>query len=152
MQITKHLIEQANKKGISLGAVNVVLENKADVNLRRERKHDICERCTNPKWEWSGIGKWQNIKFAITTIVCDTCKKAITVYEMDESGCTPLRGDQPNVKGYDRPCADCGRKFHITARTWEKLREQTTHKCKGKVVDLIADKHQDMKGKYFPKG
>ena len=152
MRITKHLIEQAAKKGIDMGAIQMVLDNKADVNLRRERKHDICDKCMTAKWEWSGIGSYKGIRFAITTIVCDTCKSAITVYEMDENGCTPLRGDQPNVRSYQRPCGDCGTTFTITARTWEKLREQTTHKCKGKTVDLIADKHRDMKGKYFPKG
>lgn len=152
MKITNHLVTQAQNKKIALGAIMQVLEGRADIVLKRERMHDICERCTNPKQGWTGIGKYQNERYNLTTIVCVTCDNAITVYEAEEECCTPLRGDQPNQKAYKRTCADCNRHFTITARTWEKLREQTTHKCKGKSVNLIADKHQEMKGKYFPKG
>ncbi|NBS70008.1 hypothetical protein EBT31_14000 [bacterium] len=150
-RITRHLQEQAGNKKIPMPVINAILEGKSEIFFPQVWSHDKC-KCGFPKTCLSGIMKWENVRYAVSVIVCDTCGVAITTHKMAEAGCTPLRADQPNVKKYERECADCGRNFVVTARTWEKLHEQTNHKCKhGKWVDLIADEDRNEKGRYYPK-
>lgn len=150
-RITRHLQEQANAKQIPMQVVNTILEGKSEIYFPSVWNHDKC-KCGFAKSCLSGIMTWEGKRHAVSVIVCDTCVVAITTHKMPEAGCTPLRADQPNQKKYERTCADCGRRFTITARTWEKLSEQTMHKCKhNKRVDLIADEDRDKKGKYYPK-
>lgn len=151
--LRKHIWEMAEKKGIDPRAVEEVADKKSNIFYIRERGLGKC-RCGVAKHGWNGIGNIAGKRYAVEMVVCPNCGDARTVYMMNNAGCTPIRPDQwaRGERKYERKCDDCGKKFTITAQTWEKLREQTTHKCRGKVVDLIAEEHKDMKGKYHPKG
>lgn len=151
--LRNHIWTQAEKKGIDKRAVLELANRRSAIFYIRERGLGKCD-CGVAKHGWNGIGSIDGVRYAIEMVVCPKCGDARTVYMMNNAGCTPIRPDQwaKGQRKYERKCDDCGKKFLITAQTWEKLREQTTHKCKGKTVDLIADEHKDMKGKYHPKG
>ena len=153
--LRNHIYTQANKKKLSIPAVHELAEKKSPVFFIRESGLGKCDSCGTAKHGWNGIGNINGVRYALEMVVCPTCGDARTVYMMNNAGCTPIRQDQvaKGVKRFERKCDDCGKKFTITAQTWEKLSEQTMHKCKnGKRVDLIADEHRDMTGKYFLKG
>lgn len=151
-RITRHLQEQAQLKAIPMPVINAILEGESPIYIPQVWHHDKC-KCGFAKSCLSGIMNWDGKRHAVSVIVCDTCVVAITTHKMAEAAVTPIRADQPHVKQYHRSCGDCGRNFTITARTWEKLSEQTMHKCKhNRRVDLIADEDRNKKGKYFLKG
>jgi len=151
-RIRKHILKVAQDKNLDINAVNEIIENRCDIRYIRTHGLGTCRDCGTAKHEMNGFGKAKHNgkRYAYGIVYCPKCEWAITVYINNDEGCTPIRPDQKNVKQYPRKCNDCGRKFTITARTWEKLKEQTTHKCRGKVVDLIADEHRHLTGIYNP--
>lgn len=153
--LRNHIYTQAHKKELSVPAIEEIAHQRSQVFYIRENKLGKCDSCGTAKEGWNGIGTIDGVRYAIEMVVCPTCGDARTVYMMNNAGCTPIRQDQWNSgqRRFTRQCGDCGKSFVITAQTWEKLSEQTMHKCKnGKRVDLIADEHRNMTGKYFPKG
>ena len=154
MIIRNHVWTMAQAKGISPKAIQEVANKKSSVFFIRQHGLGKCS-CGVAKEGWNGIGTIDGVRYAIEMVRCPQCGDFRTAYKMNNDGCTPIRPDQwaRGERKFERKCDDCGKKFVITAQTWEKLSEQTMHKCKnGKRVDLIADEHRDMKGKYHPKG
>lgn len=148
-RVSNHLWSQAQAKGIPAPAVVAVLEQRTELHWIRVNGVGKCQRCGITKHEHNGVWVSENgHRFAIGIVVCDRCRTAITTYKANDEGCTPIRADQ-NIRQYQRKCADCDKKFIITARTWEKLSEQTRHKCHGRVVDLIAEDDKDKRGRYY---
>ena len=150
-RVSNHIWVRAEAKNIPAEAVVAVLERRTQTHWVRVNGLGKCQKCGVDKYEYNGV--WLSAKgerVAIGIVVCDRCKSAITVYKNNNEGCTPIRPDQP-IKSYQRECGDCGRRFRITAQTWEKLHEQTNHKCRGKFVDLIAEDDKDKRGRYFIK-
>lgn len=152
-KIAKHIYNVAYRKGLPAQAIQEIISGRSQVRFVRTQGLGKCQRCGHNKHEVNGIGKLPNgERYAIGIIICPKCEVAITAYLNNNEGCTPIRPDQKGVTQYRRECGDCGRKFLITARTWEKLKQQTTHNCKGQTVDLIADEHRTLKGAYNPMG
>lgn len=152
--LRKHIFTVAQDKKIPLPAIHEVANKKSAIFYVREKGLGTCD-CGVAKHGWNGIGTISGVRYALEMVVCPNCGDARTVYLMNNAGCTPIRPDQwaRGERKFQRSCGDCGKSFAVTAQTWEKLSEQTMHKCKnGKRVDLIADEHRDMKGKYHPKG
>jgi hypothetical protein len=152
--IRNHVWKMAEAKGISPKAIQEVANRKSSLFYVRTHGLGKCS-CGVAKEGWNGIGTIDGVRYAIEMVACPKCGDFRTAYKMNNDGCTPIRPDQwaRGERKYERKCGDCGRTIRITAQTWEKLREQTTHPCKnGKVADLIAEEHKDMKGKYHPKG
>ena len=147
--IRNHVWVQAQKKGIDPRAILEVANKKSPVFFIRQNGLGKCD-CGVAKHGWNGIGNIDGKRYAIEMVVCPKCGDGRTAYEMNDATCTPIRPDQwaKGQRKFERKCGDCGKKFTITAQTWEKLSEQTTHKCRGKVVDLIAPHHKDKRGKY----
>lgn len=153
--VKPHIWKQANDKKLPHGAIQQVLEGKSATFYTRKQGLGKCKFCGNDKHELNGIGQWEGKRYALGIVICPNCEIAITVYQMNNEGCTPIRPDQwaRGERRYIRSCGDCGKSFTITAQTWEKLHEQTAHKCRnGKRVDLISDEHKGLTGKYHPKG
>lgn len=154
MRISKHTQEMAEKKNIPLAIVHLVAEKKSETNLARTLHNDKCPRCNTDKQEWIGYGTFQGARYAIAVVVCVKCGVTRTTYKAPTHGRTPIRDDQwaKNKRGYRACCDDCGKRFTVTARTWEDLARQTNHRCRGnKLVNLIAEEHKHLKGKDFPK-
>lgn len=152
--LRNHIFVQAEKKNISVSAIHELANKRSAIFYIRESGLGKCSTCGTNKQGWNGIGNIDGVRYALEMVVCPTCGDARTVYMMNNAGCTPIRADQwaRGERRFSRSCGDCGKAFTITAQTWEKLSEQTMHKCKhGKRVDLIADEHREMKGKYHPK-
>lgn len=146
-QLSKHIVSQASAKNIPLPVVNTILMGKADT-MFVSVNHDNCTKCGVKKTRMTGVVNYNKTRYAIDVVVCDKCNLAITVHLSNYSVRTPIRIDQ-NITHYECDCPDCGKSFRVTARTWEKFIEQTTHKCKGgKRVDLVADEHKGLTGKY----
>jgi hypothetical protein len=154
MRISRHTEEMAGKKNIPLAIVHLVAEKKAETNMARTLRNDLCPRCSTEKQEWTGYGVFQGKRYGIAVVVCVKCDTTRTAYKAPTHGRTPIRDDQwaKNKRQYRACCDDCGTKRTISARTWEELASQTNHRCKGnKLVNFIADEHKHLKGKDFPK-
>ena len=153
MRISKHTEQRAKDKNIPLAIVHLVAERKCATTLSRDLHNDKC-RCGVTKQEWTGYGVWQGQRFGIALVVCVRCDETKTVYRAPSAGRTPIRDDQwaKGKREYRACCDDCGKRFTVTARTWEDLAKQTNHRCKGnKLVNLVAEEHKHLKGKDFPK-
>lgn len=154
MRISKHTEEQATKKNIPLAVVFMVAHKKCDTNMVRTLHGDKCPRCSCEKQEWTGYGQFQGKRFGVSVVVCVRCDSTRTTYKAPTHGRTPIRDDQweKGQREYRACCDDCGKRFTVKARTWEDLRKETNHRCRGnKLVNLIADEHKHLKGKDFPK-
>jgi len=154
MRITKHLIAQATAKKIPMEAIHLTLAQRAGLNRLRTDGVGKCNRCHTTKHEWQGYGETaKGERYAVAIVVCPTCDVATTCYLAGDKGCTPIRRDQwaKGQRQYTRRCGDCGKRFTITARTWEELHAQTLHKCHGETVDLISDEHRGLSGEYNPR-
>ena len=148
-RLSRHIVEQANAKNIPVPVIDMVLHDFSVTRFVSIMHHDKCKKCANAKFRVTGVCNYQSKRYAIDVVVCDTCLLGITTHLSNYSAVTPIRADQPNVKFFIRECPECAKPFRITARTWEKLSEQTMHSCNGVRTDLIADEHRNMKGKYY---
>lgn len=149
-RLSQHLVTQANAKNIPLPVVEMVLHDFSQTRFISTMNHDKCNKCATPKTRVTGVTNYKGTRHAIDVVVCDRCSLAITVHVSNYSAVTPIRADQPEVKYFIRYCPECNKPFRVTARTWEKLSEQTMHGCKNGVrTDLISDEHRNMKGKYY---
>lgn len=151
--ISNHIYKVCREKGIDHRAVIATLQQSAEGTYRVITSGKGVCHCGANKHEHNGY----NLKLdkdtivSVAVIVCHRCSVAITCYLPDSVGATPLRPDQPQ-QSFRTKCEDCGKKFVVTARTWEDLHKQTNHRCVGgKFTDLIADEHRHLRGVYDPK-
>lgn len=156
--IGKHIRKEVcPQKGIDINAVNAVLQQLGG-GTYHIRTHGLgkCRDCGTEKHEHNGYGvRVGGRLWSLGIVVCPKCQIATTCYLANGEGCTPIRPDQwaNGQRQYRRSCGDCGKRFTITARTWEQLHNQTNHRCRGNILtDLIAEEHKHLRGEYNPRG